>query len=218
MDVLESGLVRIEAGVSCAKVARYCANAGLMGTEFLIGIPGTMGGALAMNGGAFGGETWPLISLVETIDRYGNVKERTPDEYRVAYREVKGPEGEWFVAAHLNLKAGDSEIALSHAKSLLIKRNDTQPTGQPSGGSVFRNPDNDYAGRLIEASGLKGYCIGGACISMKHANFIVNNDAASAADIEALIDYVAATVEQQQGVTLMREIHVAGEPLDVVGP
>jgi len=218
MAVLDSGLVRIEAGVSCAKVARFCANAGLMGTEFLIGIPGTMGGALAMNAGAFGGETWPLVSLVETIDRRGNIKQRTPDEYQIAYREVNGPKDEWFVAAHLSLVAGDSEQALVHAKSLLTQRNETQPTGQPSGGSVFRNPDNDYAGRLIEASGLKGFCIGGACVSTKHANFIVNNDAASAEDIEALIDHVAVTVERQQGVVLMREIHVAGERLDRAEP
>ena len=203
--------VRAEAGVACAKVARYCARQSLQGAEFLAGIPGTMGGALAMNAGAFGGETWNIVSAVETLSRDGKLHRRTPDEYEVAYRSVKGPQGEWFVAAELTLERGDSEQSLAKIKECLNKRGDTQPIQQPNAGSVFKNPPGDYSARLIEVSGLKGYCIGGACVSDKHANFIVNTGNATAADIEQLIEYVANTVEQQQGVSLQREVRIVGE-------
>ncbi len=209
--MMDSGLVRAEAGVACAKVARFAARQGLVGAEFLAGIPGTMGGALAMNAGAFGGETWPRVAAVEVIDRFGNQSVRKPEEYEVGYRSVKGPEGEWFVAAHLTLEQGDAEAATANIKELLEKRSASQPIGQPSCGSVFRNPEGDHAARLIEACGLKGTCIGGACVSEKHANFIINTGSASAADIEAMIEKVAATVEQQHGVQLVREVHIVGE-------
>ena len=211
IEILENGLLRAEAGVTCAKVARAAAHAGLVGAEFLAGIPGTMGGALAMNAGAFGGETWSCVAAVETIDRCGNRYLRQPDEYAIAYRSVRGPDGEWFTAAHLKLSDGDADAATARIKELLEKRNASQPIGLPSCGSVFRNPDGDYAARLIEACGLKGTRIGGACVSEKHANFILNDRNATAADIEALIEYVAATVEQQHGVTLKREVHIVGE-------
>ncbi len=203
--------VRAEAGVACAKVARYCARQSLQGAEFLAGIPGTMGGALAMNAGAFGGETWEIVSGVETLTREGIRKHRAPDEFDVAYRSVKGAEGEWFVAAELTLKPGDSEQSLAKIKEFLNKRGDTQPIQQPNAGSVFKNPEGDYSARLIEASGLKGFCIGGACVSEKHANFIVNTGTATAADIEQLIEHVARTVEQQQSVALQREVRIVGE-------
>jgi UDP-N-acetylmuramate dehydrogenase len=170
-----------------------------------------MGGALAMNAGAFGGETWEIVSAVETLTRDGIRQRRTPDEFEVAYRSVKGAEGEWFVAAELALQPGDSEQSLAKIKGFLNKRGDTQPIQQPNAGSVFKNPEGDYSARLIEASGLKGYCIGGACVSEKHANFIVNTGTATAADIEQLIEHVARTVEQQQGVTLQREVRIVGE-------
>ncbi len=209
--MLESGLLRAEAGVACAKVARFATRQGLVGAEFFAGIPGTMGGALAMNAGAFGGETWPRVAAVETIDRFGHRQLRTSDEYDVGYRSVKGPVGEWFVAAHLKLEQGDAEKASAHIKELLEKRSASQPIGQPSCGSVFRNPQGDHAARLIEACGLKGTKIGGACVSEKHANFIINTGEATAADIEAMIEKVAATVEQQHGIQLVREVHIVGE-------
>lgn len=206
----ELGL-RVEAGVPCARVARAAADAGLEGAEFLVGIPGTMGGALAMNAGAFGGETWPLVRAVETVDRRGVRWMRGPEDYRIGYRSVEGPAGEWFVAAHLELRRGDGEEARERIRDCLRRRSETQPTGVASCGSVFRNPPGDHAGRLIEAAGLKGYCIGDACVSEKHANFIVNRGNASARDIEALIAHVQATVERASGVRMVPEVHIVGE-------
>ena len=203
--------VRAEAGVSCAKVARFCARAGLTGAEFLAGIPGTMGGALAMNAGAFGGETWEVVASVETLDQRGERHTRTPKEYTISYRHVSGPVNEWFVSATLTLQKGDVEAAQARIKELLARRNDTQPTQLPNAGSVFRNPENDFAARLIESCGLKGLCEGAACVSEKHANFIINTGGAKAADVEKLIERVASTVEDKQGVRLKREVHIVGE-------
>lgn len=211
LTLLTPDIVRAEAGVPCAKVARFCANKGLVGAEFLAGIPGTMGGALAMNAGAFGTETWQRVAKVETIDRRGCVRRRSPQEFKVAYRHVEGTVGEWFAAAHLRLEAGDTNISRARIKELLEQRNTKQPTGVPSCGSVFRNPVGDFAGRLVEACGLKGYCIGGACVSDKHANFIINTGTATAEHIEQLIDYVRQQVRAQRGVDLIPEVHILGE-------
>jgi len=211
LELTAAQTVRAEAGVPCAKVARFCARHNRVGAEFLVGIPGTFGGALAMNAGAFGGETWRVVTAVQTIDRYGSVRNRAPADFQVGYRQVQGPHDEWFVGAHLQLAAGDGAAAQALSKQLLERRNQTQPTNQPSCGSVFRNPEGDHAARLIEAAGLKGYCIGGACVSEKHANFIVNIGSASAADIEALIEHVAQTVARVHGVRLVREAHIVGD-------
>ena len=204
--------VRVEAGVACAKVARECARANLTGAAFLAGIPGTMGGALAMNAGAFGGETWPIVSAVTTIDRGGRIRQREPVEFEVEYRQVIRPAEEWFLACSLRLRRGDGSAEQAAIRELLDRRAATQPTGQPSCGSTFRNPQGDHAARLIEASGLKGYRIGGAQVSTKHANFIINTGDASAADIEVLIAHVAAEVERLHGVRLQTEVHMVGEP------
>lgn len=203
--------VRVEAGAPCAKVARYCAAQGLAGAEFLVGIPGTMGGALAMNAGAFGTETWELVRVVETVDRRGRRHVRDRAEYTIGYRSVTGPEHEWFTAASLALRPGDPAAGRERIKALLEQRGDTQPMGKPSCGSVFRNPPGDYAGRLIESCGLKGFRIGGAYVSDKHANFIINDGHATAADIEALIGHVGATVKDRCGVELIPEVRVVGE-------
>jgi len=211
LEQLDANTVRAEAGVACAKVARFCARAGLSGAEFLAGIPGTMGGALAMNAGAFGGETWEVVTAVETLDRQGRRRQRTPDEFAIAYRHVSGPRGEWFVAAHLQLAPGGApETLQAKIKSLLARRGDSQPTSLPNAGSVFRNPEGDYAARLIEASGLKGECEGAACVSDKHANFIINTGGATACDVETLIERVAQVVEEKHGVVLQREVHIMG--------
>lgn len=205
--------VYVEAGVPCALIARYCGEQGMVGAEFLAGIPGTLGGALKMNAGAFGGETWAIVDSVETVDAFGQVRQRNRADYDVAYRSVSGPAQEWFLSAELRLESGDVAESQQKIKILLERRNQTQPTNQPSCGSVFKNPPDDYAARLIEACGLKGYRIGGAEVSAKHANFIVNIGGANAADIEALIDHVQDTVETMQGIRLLTEVCVVGEAL-----
>jgi UDP-N-acetylmuramate dehydrogenase len=213
MKLTEKGTVYVEAGVPCAHIARFCAEQGLTGAEFLAGIPGTMGGALKMNAGAFGGETWLIVKTVEMINRAGTVTKRGADEFEISYRSVKGLISEWFLAAELQLTAGDTTHSQEQIKALLEKRNLTQPTNQPTCGSVFKNPPGDYAARLIELAGLKGYTIGGACVSEKHANFIVNTGQATAADIEALIEHIKTQVKSQHGVCLQTEVCKVGVTL-----
>ena len=211
LQLLDGHQLRAGAGVACPKVARFAARAGLVGAEFLAGIPGTMGGALAMNAGAFGAETWSLVSSVQTLDRNAELHVRTPASYQISYRSVMGPGDEWFVAVDLKLNSGDSAAAQARIKELLERRSATQPTQQPSCGSVFRNPPRDFAARLIESCGLKGERVGNAQVSEKHANFIVNLGGAKAADIEALIRYVQSKVKQQHGLWLEPEVRIIGE-------
>ncbi len=213
MQKLENGNIYVEAGVPCAHVARFCTELGLTGAEFLAGIPGTMGGALKMNAGAFGGETWSIVDKAEMLNAEGTVIQRQKDEFEVAYRCVKTRANEWFLAAELKLQAGESQHSQQQIKALLEKRALTQPTNKPTCGSVFMNPEGDFAARLIESCGLKGYQIGGACVSEKHANFIENTGTATAADIEALIAYVQQQVKLQQQVELKTEVCTVGEPL-----
>ncbi|WP_457667037.1 UDP-N-acetylmuramate dehydrogenase [Thiolapillus sp.] len=212
IEPIAGNRLRVGAGAPSALVARHAARAGLCGAAFLSGIPGTMGGALAMNAGAFGGETWQRVINVQTIDRQGVVHRRTPLEYKVAYREVAIPREEWFVGCELQLEPGDVDAERREVQRLLKQRNATQPVGQPSAGSTFRNPPGDHAARLIEAAGLKGFQLGGAQVSEKHANFIINTGSASASDIEALILHVQQIVAQRSGVELQPEVHIVGEP------
>lgn len=211
LTTLAQGMIRAEAGVSSAQLARFSARQSLAGLEFMAGIPGTVGGALAMNAGCFDGETWKYVTAVETIDRKGVLRLREPDDYQVSYRHVSGPQGEWFVAGHFTLQSGDKAESLEKIKALLERRNATQPTGTANCGSVFRNPPNDYAGRLIESCGLKGFTVGGASVSDKHANFIVNGTKAKSADIEQLIYSVKDSVQKITGVDLQPEVHIIGQ-------
>ena len=202
--------VRAEAGVACARIARQCIKWGLGPAEFFAGIPGTLGGAMAMNAGAFGGETWQHVTAVESIDRAGRTHRRAPSEYRVAYREVHPPvTDEWFLGADLTFErrpgAHQSEV-----RELLERRKATQPIGEWSCGSVFTNPPGEHAARLIEATGLKGFRIGDASVSQKHANFIINHGAASAADLERLIGHVRDEVARVHGVALHPEVRIVG--------
>jgi UDP-N-acetylmuramate dehydrogenase len=202
--------ITAEAGAACAHVARLAARMGLTGAAFLAGIPGTMGGALAMNAGAFGGETWQQVMSVQTIDRSGVIHQRHPSDYEIGYRHVQGPAGEWFLSCELQLEPGDTAAEQAAIRELLDKRAATQPTGQPSGGSTFRNPPGDHAARLIERAGLKGCRIGGAEVSEKHANFVINTGDATAADIERLIEHMQRKVQDAFGVALVREVHIVG--------
>lgn len=208
--VTEGSRVRVEAGVACPKVAKFCAARGFGASEFLAGIPGSLGGALAMNAGAFGGETWDLVDSVETIARDGTRQRRAANEFTIGYRSVKGPDEEWFTAAELRLTHDEDRNAKARIKELLRLRAETQPMGTRNCGSVFRNPPGDYAARLIEASGLKGERVGNAVVSEKHANFIINDGGATAADVEALIVRIAKCVASDSGVYLEREVRIVG--------
>lgn len=223
------GEIEVDAGVASPKVSRFAAMHDLVGGEFLAGIPGTIGGALAMNAGCYGGETWDIVRRVTTIDHAGTLRTRTPAEYRIGYRTVarrcqqiasvatassirrRVSEDEWFVSAVFALPHGDGAQSRNQVKALLAKRIAAQPLGEPNAGSVFRNPPGTYAARLIEECGLKGTAIGGALISPKHANFIVNNGGATAADIEQLIDLAKASVKQRSGIDLEREVRIIGD-------
>ena len=212
LERLNETAVRAEAGVACARIAKQCIKWGLGPAEFFAGIPGTLGGALAMNAGAFGGETWRHVLRVETIDRRGRVRTRLPSEYQVAYREVIAPASdEWFVAAELSFErrpaAHEGEV-----RALLERRKASQPIGEWSCGSVFTNPPGDHAARLIESAGLKGYRIGDASVSDKHANFIINHGQARAEDLERLIGHVRDTVARVHGVALRPEVRIVGVP------
>ena len=210
LERLSATRIQAEAGVPCARIARQCVKWGLGPAEFFAGIPGTLGGALAMNAGAWGGETWRHVIEVDVLDRHGNRHTRTPADYEIGYRRVKGPENEWFIRARLEFerKAGAKPEAI---RELLDKRKETQPIGDWSCGSVFVNPPGDHAARLIESAGLKGFRIGDASVSEKHANFIINHGAARAAEVEALIVHVQQTVAKVHRVALHTEVRIVGE-------
>ncbi len=210
LERIDKYLVQAGAGVPCTQLARQCIRWELGPSEFFAGIPGSVGGALAMNAGAHGGETWERVESVRTIDRSGEIHERAPGEYTIGYRSVTGPADEWFLGAIFRFEQ-DVTPSLETLNAMLERRKMTQPLGLPSCGSVFRNPAGDHSARLIEAAGLKGHRIGGAEVSEKHANFIINRDAASATDIEELIEHVRQTVLDKHGVHLRHEVRIVGE-------
>jgi UDP-N-acetylmuramate dehydrogenase len=212
------GCVYAEAGVASPKVARFAALNNLAGAEFLAGVPGTVGGALAMNAGCYGAETWDIVERAVTIDRAGRLQSRAKGDFQIGYRHctLKGDgrlgETDWFVAAYFRLCPGDGEASRAKIKDFLSRRIATQPLQLPNAGSVFRNPIGDHAARLIESCGLKGLERGGARVSEKHANFIVNpRGEASASDIEWLIDTMRSTVREKTGVDLHPEVRIVGE-------
>ncbi len=210
---IDTALVYAQAGVAAPKLARFAATHDLVGGEFWAGIPGTVGGAIAMNAGCHGSETWDSLVQVQTLDREGRLNERRPDEYVTGYRHValKHARPEWFIGGWFRLTRGDGAASREAIKVLLKKRIDSQPLNLPNAGSVFRNPPGDHAARLIEACGLKGFRIGGAQVSTKHTNFIVNMGNATATDIERLIEHVENTVEARTNVRLIREVRIIGE-------
>jgi len=226
------GTIYAQAGVPGAKLARFAANHNLRGAEFFAGIPGTVGGMLTMNAGCYGGETWIVVERVQTMDRQGALHERTPAEYDIGYRHVEriGDRGsrieqgsnpqssilnpaskEFFVGAWFRLAQGNGEVSRKEIKELLSKRISSQPLNLPNAGSVFRNPAGNHAARLIELCGLKGRKIGGAQVSEKHANFIVNTGHATAEDIENLIAEILKVVKENTGIELHPEVRIVGE-------
>lgn len=222
LELTEDDLVFAEAGVASPKVARFAAMHGFEGAEFLAGIPGTVGGALAMNAGCYGSETWERVVRVLVIDRSGVLQERSPDDYAIGYRHCaletrvssSSLRTEFFAGAWFRFDRGDGQASRDRIKSFLSKRIASQPPDQPNSGSVFRNPPGDHAARLIESCGLKGKAIGGAMVSPKHANFIVNPGGGAAADIEQLIVLVRDTVYRERGVLLETEVRIIGDALE----
>lgn len=210
LDRINENEIRAGAGVACAKLAKQCIKWGLGPAEFFAGIPGTLGGALAMNAGAFGGETWNHVVSVATLDRSGTRRERPASDFTVGYRHVSGLQDEWFLGARLRFELRPG-VSADDIRLLLARRKATQPIGEWSCGSVFTNPPGDHAARLIDSAGLKGFRIGGARVSEMHANFIVNDGTATAADIEQLIAHVRQTVESTHGVKLTPEVRMVGE-------
>jgi UDP-N-acetylmuramate dehydrogenase len=208
---LSATRIQVEAGVPCARIARQCVKWGLGPAEFFAGIPGTLGGALAMNAGAWGGETWRHVMEVEVLDRRGMRHTRKPADYDIGYRRVVGADDEWFIGARLEFERAPA-VNANAIRELLDKRKQTQPIGEWSCGSVFTNPPGDHAARLIESAGLKGFRIGDASVSEKHANFIINHGSARAAEVEALIAHVQRTVAQVHGIQLATEVRIVGEP------
>jgi len=211
LERISATRLHVEAGVPCARIARQCVKWGLGPADFFAGIPGTLGGALAMNAGAWGGETWQHVVDVDVLDRRGMRRTRTAAEYTVAYRSVTGPADEWFLGARLEFARLPGRNA-DGIRELLERRKQTQPIGEWSCGSVFANPLGSHAARLIDSAGLKGFRIGGASVSEKHANFIINHGTATAADIETLILHVQRTVEAMYQVVLRPEVRIVGEP------
>jgi UDP-N-acetylmuramate dehydrogenase len=219
---LGEGGVRIEigvrprfrawAGVPTPHLARFVAKHGGAGAEWMAGVPGTIGGALAMNAGCYGGETWNHVVGVQTVDRTGALYERAAGEYETGYRHVQSKDHreEWYVSGLFHFDRGDETAAMHRIRDLLARRVASQPLNQPNAGSVFRNPPGDHAARLIESCGLKGFTVGGAQVSPKHANFIVNLGGATALDIETVIDHVQAVVLAGTGVELIREVRIVG--------
>ena len=212
ITLCDDGLVYAQVGVTCAKLAKFCIKNNLTGADFMAGIPGTVGGALAMNAGAFGSETWPFVSQVEMVNRQGELINRMPEEFEIHYRWVSQFDNEWFAAAKFKFNT-QIKNKNSNIKQLLRQRNESQPIGLPSCGSVFKNPQGHHAAKLIEAAGLKGHYHGQACVSKKHANFIISNEQTSAKDIEGLVAFIQDMVKQKFDVTLETEMRILGDEL-----
>ncbi len=209
INMINDTLIEVGASVPCTMLAKQCIRWGMAPSEFFSGIPGSFGGALAMNAGAFGHETWDRVISVNVINRKGEILKRDPAQYKVEYRNVEGPKDEWFIGALLEFKS-DKISSMEKQKEMLDLRRNSQPLGKASCGSVFRNPPDFYAARLIEQSNLKGCKIGGAYISNKHANFIINDGSASANDIERLIKYIRSAVKQNYDIELHCEVRIVG--------
>jgi len=236
LDPDDETIVVAGAGVASPHVAKFAARNNLGGAEWLAGVPGTIGGALAMNAGCYGTETWDQVVDCDTVDRQGRHHTRSAADFDIGYRHVEflvgreerggrsgharpaephpsplSPDQEWFVSARFRFARGDAEVAQARIKELLAKRMASQPLDKPNAGSTFRNPPGDHAARLIESCGLKGFSIGGAQVSLKHANFIVNLGGATANDIEAMIHHMRDTVREKTGVELMQEVRIVGD-------
>ncbi len=214
-NFLPPNRVYAEAGVSCAKVTRIALQNGLCGAEFLASVPGSFGGALAMNAGAFGGEVWDCVEQIECVNRSGAQKTLLASAIKTGYRQANLPASYWILSGHLvlNISTNDQSHGKQKIRKLLEKRKLSQPIQTANAGSVFRNPPNNYAAHLLQQAGLKNVCVGDAVVSDLHANFIINRGAASADDIEQLITIAQKKVLRQTGVGLVPEVRIIGRRL-----
>jgi UDP-N-acetylmuramate dehydrogenase len=204
-------MLELGAGLMLVSLLSRAGQNGWTGIECFAGIPGTVGGAVRMNAGAALGETRDCLVDVDVVLSDGTVERIDRDALQMSYRTTVLPAGAVIAVARVQTTGGDIRESRARIKTHLEHRRRTQPLDLPSCGSTFRNPPGDFAGRLIEASGLKGHAIGGAMVSPKHANFLVNTGGATASDLRSLIEHVQAVVSASQGVTLEREVHFAGE-------
>jgi UDP-N-acetylmuramate dehydrogenase len=211
ISLLENGQLFAQSGVHCAALAKFAEKQKRGGLGFMAGIPGTVGGALAMNAGAWGGETWPQVQSVQALFRNGELLELPASAFSYRYRHVDLPTGFLaFVGVTFNTFPDQDGSYAQQTKHSLAQRKATQPVGKPSAGSTFTNPPGHAAARLIEQCGLKGTRIGGAEVSVQHANFLITDPSATAADVQALIAHIQATVLAQTGVALHTEVRRVG--------
>ncbi|MCD8300272.1 MAG: UDP-N-acetylmuramate dehydrogenase [Clostridiales bacterium] len=208
---VESGAIKAGAGALLSAVAAEAARSGLAGMEFASGIPGSVGGAVAMNAGAYGGEMKDILSSVTILTPEGGIKDIPVEELSLSYRHSAIPEKGYIVlAAAFSLKEDRQESILSRMDELKEKRISKQPLEYPSAGSTFKRPEGYFAGKLIEDAGLRGYTVGGAQVSEKHCGFVINKGDATAADIRALMEHIQATVKNMFGVELEPEVKFIG--------
>jgi UDP-N-acetylmuramate dehydrogenase len=208
--IFEGTLVKAGAGAWMPTLARQCAERGLSGLESLVGVPGTIGGGLVMNAGTREGVVGDLVESVEILDEQGHVKTLDRAGLDFKYRR-SNLEGAWILSASLRLKAGERTLIISRIDELLRYRAETQPLGTSNCGSVFKNPDGFAAAQLVEKSGMKGVRCGGAQVSERHANFIVNSQKACAQDVRQLVQQIQEKVQEKFGVRLEPEIKMVGE-------
>ena len=209
MELLDGQRIRVMAGVTMTRAAVFAANHGLAGMEFAHGIPGTVGGGVFMNAGAYGGEMKDIVESVEVMDRSGNITVLTNAEMGFSYRHSRLENGDEIVlSAVFRLQTGECEAIKETMRVLQAKRSASQPLDLPSAGSAFKRPVGGYAAALIDQSGLKGYQVGGAAISTKHAGFAVNLGSATAADMKALLLEVSDIVYEKHGIRLEPEVRI----------
>lgn len=210
IELMDKSSCKVEAGISCFELAMYATKNNLGPAAFFSGIPGSIGGALTMNAGCFGSETWEFVRSVEVIDRNGEIYHLDPKEFSISYRSVSFPFPLWFLSCDM-VFPDRGVTTVEELKILRDSRLERQPLTENTCGSVFKNPDGNHAGDLIERSGLKGFRVGGCAVSEKHANFIVNDKEATARDIETLIKHIQNTVKDCFGIDLDTEVRIIGE-------
>ena len=209
MELLEGNRIRVMAGVTMTRAAVFAANQGLSGMEFAHGIPGSIGGGVYMNAGAYGGEICQICESVDVMDKEGNIRTLTNEEMGFSYRHsVLEETGEIVISAIFRLKPDETENIRAAMKELMGKRSASQPLDLPSAGSAFKRPVGGYAAALIDQAGLKGYQVGGAAISTKHAGFAVNVGGATAEDVKQLLQDVSDKVFANSGIRLEPEVRI----------